>query len=265
MPARSGATIGITSSTCILWLAAPWFLEPAQFWTSVVLLFALSGLLRPSISANLSIIGIRFLGPTLASTFAATTPIFGACIGILFLDETLTWPIALGTMGIMLAVMILSKRKKEPAGSAVKTWPLWAILFPLGAACLRSVAHVMIKVGMLEVPDPYFAALVAFTTSSIVMLSLQWRQGMEALTLSNPGFKYFVGAGLVFSAAVLLLNIALLKGDIVVVIPMISAIPIFSMLLSIVVFRVEKITLRTVLVLALIVPSVAAVGVFGKL
>ena len=48
-----------------------------------------AGLIRPAISANLSLAGMRYLGPTLATTLASTSPLFGAAFGILWLGEVL--------------------------------------------------------------------------------------------------------------------------------------------------------------------------------
>ena len=37
-----------------------------------------------------------------------------------------------------------------------------ALLLPVGAALLRSFAHVFAKIGMEAIPSPFFVALVAY-------------------------------------------------------------------------------------------------------
>jgi len=47
-----------------------------------------------------------------------------------------------------------------------------------------------------------------------------------------------------------------LRGHIVTVVPIVACSPVFTMLLSVLVFRRERLTSRTVLAVALVVPSV---------
>jgi DME family drug/metabolite transporter len=60
-----------------------------------------------------------------------------------------------------------------------------------------------------------------------------------------------------------LLNNALIRGDIVTVVPIIAAAPVFTMLMSWLIFRREKITARTLAALALVLPSVILIVVLG--
>ena len=59
--------------------------------------------------------------------------------------------------------------------------------------------------------------------------------------------------------AVLSLNQALIIGEVVTVVPIVSCNPIFTMLLSIFIFRKRKDKTSTVLALALVLPSVMMV------
>ena len=88
---RNGATISIASSAVFFWLMAPFLLDGANWQRSAVLIFVLVGLFRPSVSANLAVAAMRYLGPTMATTLSATSPLFGAALGVLWLGESLTW------------------------------------------------------------------------------------------------------------------------------------------------------------------------------
>ncbi len=254
---RSGTMVSIVTAALFYWALAPFLLDGSHWTKPALLIFVLAGLFRPSVSANLSVAGIRILGPTLSSTLSATAPIFGATLGVLWLGETLTWPIAIGTGGVVTAIVLLSKKSSRvPA-----TWPLWALTLPIGAAAVRSLAHVLTKIGMEDIPDPYFAGLVGFSVSAIVtILNQSMRKNSVAIQWRNTGYYWFVAAGFAFSTAILSLNTALMRGQIVTVVPIIAAAPIFSMLLSIFVFRREKLTARTVLAVFLVVPSVAYIA-----
>lgn len=257
--ARTGAAIGIGASALCFWLVAPWFLDLRHFYHPAVLLFILIGLIRPALSATLAISAIHHLGPTLAGTLSSIAPVFGAAFGILWLGEVLTWPVALGTGGIIVAVALMAR---TDVGSA-RSWPTWALLLPIGAALVRSLSHAVTKVGMLEIPDPYFAALVGFTVSALVTIGLQSARTRGRLPLKGAGLAWFMISGAIFALAVLSLNQALLTGEIVIIVPIIAAAPVFTMLLSVTIFRRERITARTFMALGLVVPSVVAVVVWG--
>lgn len=250
---RQGAAISITAAALFHWLMAPWMLDGSNWTKSAVFIFIAVGIFRPSLSANLSVSGTRFLGPTLSSALGSTSPLFGVALGVLWLGEAFTWQIALGTAGIIAAVLMLSL-----GNARVKTsWPLWALALPIGAALIRSLAHVFSKIGMREIPDPYFVGLVGFSVSAIIALT--------AARISKPaapvdwrgrGAYWFVAAGFMFGTAIISLNNALLRGEITMVVPIIAMSPIFSMLLSIFVFKREHLTARVVIAVLMVVPSV---------
>ena len=105
-----------------------------------------AGLIRPVLSANLGMAGTRLLGPTISSTLSATAPLFGISFGLFILGETLTWPVAFGTAGIIAGVLILSSGR-----AASRDWPLYALAFPIAAAaCL----HYALEVQPLTVMTP---------------------------------------------------------------------------------------------------------------
>ena len=250
---RSGAAISIVSSAVLYWLVSPWLLDGAHWSHPAVLIFAAIGLFRPSVSANLAVAGMRYLGPTLATTLSSVSPVFSVAMGVLWLGEVLNGTTALATTGIIAAVVMLAKRDvKIPT-----TWPLWAIGLPVAAAAVRSIGHVLSKIGMEGIPDPYFAGLVGFTVSAMVMILVQWaRPEPQRIQWRRRDPYWFVLGGLTMGIALLCLNTALLRGEVVSVIPIVAASPVFTMLLSIFVFHRETLTPRIVMAVLVVVPSV---------
>lgn len=250
---RSGAAISIFSSAVLYWLVSPWLLDGAHWSHPAVLIFVAIGLFRPSVSANLAVAGMRHLGPTLATTLSSVSPVFSVALGVLWLGEMLNWATVLGTAGIIAAVVMLAKRDvKIPA-----TWPLWALGLPVAAALVRSIGHVLSKIGMEGIPDPYFAGLVGFTVSAAVMLLVQQvRPEPQRIQWRRRDPYWFVLGGAIMGIALLCLNTALVRGEVITVIPIVAASPVFTMLLSIYVFRSEKLTPRIVLAVFVVVPSV---------
>ena len=257
MDSRSGAAITISTSAMLYLLVSPFFLNLEYLLEPAILIFVLVGLFRPAVSANLALAGLKFLGPTLSSTLTSTAPLFAVGLGIIFLDEVLNFSIGIGTLVIVLAIMMLAKKD----GKISSGWPLWALALPIGAAAIRALAHVLTKVGMEEIPDAYLAGLIGFVVSAIVTLIIhKSRRVSSTISLKNPGTKWFMSASACFSHAVLSLNTALYNGQVIQVIPIVAASPIFTLLLSIGIFRQEVITKRIVLAVFMVVPAVMLIA-----
>ena len=255
---RTGTALSISSAALCYWFVSPLFLNPAHFLNSAVFIFILVGIFRPSLSANLSVAGIKFLGPTLSSTMSSTTPVFAAILGIWFLGELFSWQIGLGTAGIIAGVLLLSS-----ANIKIKSdWPLWAMLLPVGAALIRALAHVLSKIGMEDIPDPYFVGLVGFTVSAVItVLSLRIKRSYEPIAWRSHSPYWFVIAGTCFAAAIFALNNALLIGEVTVVAPLVATAPIFSILLSIFIFKREQFSFRILGAIFVVVASVALISI----
>lgn len=254
---RTGAMVSITAAAVTLWLVAPFFMHWSYWLEPAVLIFAAIGLFRPALSANLAVAGLRYLGPTLVSTLASTSPLFGTAMGVLILGEMFTLPLALGTGGIIVAVLLLSKR-----GKIAVDWPFWALFLPIGAALLRALGHVLSKIGMeAGIPDPYFASIVGFTVSAILTWSVRGiRREPVVVDWRSPGVKWFALGGATTSIAIVCLNTGLLRGDLVVIAPIVATSPLFTMLLSVLVFRREKLTLKIVVATLIVVASVIVIA-----
>jgi DME family drug/metabolite transporter len=254
---QTGALIDIGASTLCFWLLLPFLIEWHYWLTTATAIFVAVGFFRPFLSASLGAWGVRFLGPTLTSTVSATTPFFGAGFGVFLLGEHLTLPVAGGTAAIIFGLVLLSYR-----GKVKVAWPVWALLFPLGAAILRAGANSFNKVGLEYVPSPYYAGLVTFTVAFVIALSVQ---GARRTALPNfrtqPGLLWFGAAGVVHAVAVTLVNYALQISEVIIVLPLISTYPLFSLALSLLVFKREVLSMRAIVAVALVIPGVLLIAI----
>ena len=249
--------IGVSVS--IYWLAAPFYME-AWYWTASVLpLLIMLGCFRPLLSANLGMAGTRILGPTINATLSAIAPLFGVALGVVLLAETLSWEIAVGSVGIVAGVILISSR-----GPSSRTWPLVALLLPIGAAFVRSLSHAFSKIALEEIPSPFFIVVVAYSVSFVLALANQVRTGRPGYEAVAPeGVKWLIVTGATYGVAVLVLNMALLHGRLIVVAPIVACAPLFTLLLGAAVFRENAITRRVVIAVLIVVPSVALIGIRG--
>jgi uncharacterized membrane protein len=253
--ARSGALVSVATSALAYWLFAPFFLESWYWLTTAALMFAIVGIIRPALSTTLAISSIKMMGPTLTSSLTAATPIFGAMFAIVILGEHLSLPIAIGTAAVVAGAVVAAWSPK----GLKRTWPLWAIVLPLGASLIRAIGHIATKYGLIEVDSPSFAVLVG-NTVSLATAAFMFRRQKRPLSVTGGSNVWFFAAGIANALSLQFLNNALALGDVVAVVPIVSATPVFTLLLGLFYFGRETITWRTVGTIVLIVPGVILVA-----
>jgi len=228
--------------------------------TSAVLVFAVLGLFRPFLSANFALAGVRYLGPTLTSTLASTSPLFAAVFAILILGESLTLAVLIGTLTIVIAVGMLTQRRETK-----DSWPAWALLLPIGAAAIRALGHAMTKLGLNTVPDPLFAGLVSYTVSLAIALIAMFSRDQRIYRDAkwSPGLLWFFAGGVINGISIWSLNTALNLGSVITVVPIVALSPIFTFLLGFLIFRRETFTFRIILAMLLVVPGVILIAIAG--
>ncbi|HZT47938.1 MAG TPA: EamA family transporter, partial [Hyphomicrobiaceae bacterium] len=257
--ARSGTLVSVATSAGVYWLFAPLYLHGWYWFTSAAVLFAVVGIIRPALSTTLAISSIKLMGPTLTSSLTSATPIFGAMFAIAVLGERLTLPIAMGTGAVVAGAVAAAWNPK----GLKRSWPLWAIVLPLGASLIRAIGHIATKYGLIEVNSPSFAVLVGNSVSLATAVFLFRREGAP-VSGSGAGNLWFFAAGVANALSVQFLNNALAIGDVVAVVPIVSATPVFTLLLGMLYFGRETITWRTIATMALIVPGVILVALSGR-
>lgn len=244
-------------SLAIYWMAAPFYMKAAYWLSPAIFLLVAAGLIRPIISANLGTMGNRILGPTISSTVSACGPLLGVTLGVLVLSEKLDWQTAVGTVGIVTAIMFLSWQ-----GKTKPSWPVWALLFPVGAAFVRTASHALAKLGLEQIPSPIFVALVSYSVSfPLAWLYHKYRsRNVVVSSVPRAGIVWMMLGGTFYGTAVMLLNTALMWSDLVIVSPLISCTPFFTLLLGIFFFKEANIDRRAIVAVALVVPSVILIG-----
>ncbi len=251
---RSAALVNMGATTLMYWVLSPFFIELSYWLTSAAAMFAIVGLFRPFLSINLAVASVKMMGPTLTSGLGATNPLFAAILAILLLDESLTWPVAVGTGAIVAGVAVSAIR----SGGISRGWPLWALFLPFGAAFFRAAGHPITMIGFQELSSPFFAGMVSYSVSLIVAL-IAFR--VQKRTISNLSWSYgwFALAGMINGLSIYLMNTALQHGQLLTVAPIVACSPVFTMLFSVLIFKRETITPRTVVTVALVVGGVILV------
>lgn len=252
MPPLAGAAISVPSATLLFWLAAPFTIDIATVQGRAVTIFAAVGLLFPAAVTILTFAANRRLGPTVAGTLGNLAPLFAVLGAFAVLGERPAVGQVAGLLVIVAGVLLLS----WPGGiSGAPRWPLWALLLPLAAAAIRGAIQPAVKSGLVIWPEPFAAGLIGYSVSSLVVLAVAARAGvLRAVT--RRGAMVFAGVGLCNGAAVLLLYVALGKGPVSLVSPLVATYPLFTLAFSAVLVRTEPLGARVIAGVALSVAGV---------
>ena len=231
-------------------------MQREHWFTLGALVFALSGLLHPVLSRFCAYESNRRVGATVSTTFDSTSPLFGAALAMTFLGEQLDWVIALGTLVTIFGVTFLYWNPVNP-GQLIRT----AVLFSIGAAATRALAAVAAKFGLDLVPNPIMAVFCAFAVSTLVSLTLMRVQNKPVFReLKSRGAWWFVISGSFSAAAGACLYFSLSMGKVLIVLPIVSAAPLFTLLIALV-LRLEVVTSRIALGVLITIVGVATVSI----
>ena len=247
----AGAAIGVPSSTLVFWCLAPFLLDTGGFNLAAAGMFALVGLFFPAVVTLLTYTGNQRMGPTITSSISCTTPLFALSGAIVFLGEGLSAGNVLGTAAIVLGMLALSWSGEARA----RSWPLWAIALPVAAAALRALAQVLTKAGLALWASPYAAGLIGYTVSAVVILAATRLRGVRA-PADRRATPWFVATGMLNGASLFLMYTALGKGTVALVSPIVATYPLFTLGLSLLLLRQERVPPRVALGAVLTVAGV---------
>ena len=253
MPAIAGARVSIPSAMLVLWLISPLF-DWSGWQVGAAALFAFIGLFYPAAVTLLIFAANRRLGPTVAGTIGSTTPLFAVLGAAVLLGEALGARELIATGAIVLGTMALSKRPGSAGGGA----PQSALWLPWSAAVLRALAQVLAKGGLALWPNPFMAALIGYSVSAAVVWTVPaLGAGRAASGFNRRGTGWFVLTGLLNGAMLLSMYCALATGPVHVVAPIVATYPLFTLALSALLLRQERLNRRLVIGVMLTVAGIA--------
>jgi drug/metabolite transporter (DMT)-like permease len=251
--ALSGARVSIPSTTAVLWLLSPLFMDSAGEIVPAAGIFALVGLFYPAAVTLLNFEANRRMGPTIAGTVGSTAPLFAVVAAVLFLGESASVQLFGGCMLVVIGTAVLCFVPGVPRAG----WRHTALWLPLAAATLRALAQVLSKAGLVLWPNPFAAALIGYTVSTLAIWQLPRYLKLRASpALSPAGKRWFALTGLLNGGAVLMMYSALLQGTVGVVSPIVAVYPVFTLALSAMLLRQERMGMRMMAGVALTVAGV---------
>ncbi len=138
---------------------------------------------------------------------------------------------------------------------------LAGIAFGLTAAVAYGTAQVLARHSVSDLAPPLVGTFIALAWGTLGFFLLTVR-GLQRGGYSGRGVLYFAAAGVCSAGGVMLMFQALSRGNVVVVSPLVSTNPLFTLVLAAVLLRdVERITRRTIVGALLVVLGVVVVTV----
>jgi drug/metabolite transporter (DMT)-like permease len=112
----------LTLGTCLIGVAIPWLGRQQVTLTSTVVLSVVAlGVLSTGIAYVLNYRLIQDEGPTAASLTNYLTPVVAVLLGVLFVDERLSWNLVIGTALVLLGVWIAERNRGDRGSAASDT------------------------------------------------------------------------------------------------------------------------------------------------
>jgi drug/metabolite transporter, DME family len=222
----------------------------------VMIYYVISGCMQPLFARALFYQGITRMGVARAGPLRGIEPLFATAIAVVFFREQPGWQVFLGTILIVASLWLISGKQ---AGDT--QWRLLDAVFPIGAALISAVSQSLRKQALNVIPDPFIAVAVVTTVSLILLLGFIFATGRTGqLKMERDGFRFFLCAALVATTAQVANFIALARGDLSVIIPLLNTTPLFTVFFSAIFLRaVENINIRIVLGAVLMVGGIVLI------
>ena len=234
-------SFGVSTACMWIYLIATTSLE---FLSSPAMIyFVISGCVQPLLARALFYEGITRIGVARAGPLRGTEPFFATIIGVSFLHEQPGALVYLGTILIMTSLWLISGRQ-----DGATKWRLLDTAFPISAALISAISQSLRKQGLKILPDPFVAVAIVTTVSLVLFVIFVMTTGRaKLLRMERQGFSFFLVAALLATAAQVLNFVALGRGELSVIIPLLNTTPLFTVLLSVLFLRkVETVNRRVV-------------------
>ena len=217
------------------------------------LFFILRGIIDPGIVAFIIYIALRKIGIVFVTPIIAAYPLVSTLLSVIFLKEILTLFIAFGTFLIILGAVLLSFRRTQN-----KTHLKYIIMVGVSSSIIGLSAFIT-KFALNISDTPVSGLALSFTTGIIVQILIitlfkKWKD----LHMGWNNAKFFFLSGIFVSIGFVFGFLAFSKGDLIIVAPLVSMMPLFALILShLILKKHETITKNIIIGTVFIVLGVA--------
>ena len=228
-----------------------------EFLTSPAMIYYLiSGCMQPLFARALFYEGITRIGVARAGPLRGIEPLFAAAIALIVFNERPGLQVYVGTVLIVASLWLISGKQEKG-----QRWRYLDALLPIGAALISAVSQTLRKQALKIIPDPFVAVAMVTTVSLFLLLGFVGTTGRaRQFRMNRSSFKFFLGAALVATSAQIANFIALGRGQMSVIIPLLNTTPLFTVCFSALFLRkVETVNMRIICGAALMVGGVVLI------
>ena len=248
--------ISILVQNVVLWPAT--FLLtgiPPVSWISVGL-FVIVGISQLGVRL-LAYTGVLKIGASRSSALQSINPLISATIAIVVLKESATPLTIVGTLLVVTGVILISWKAEQE----LLSFRWWHLLLPVGAAILSGVNHPMRRYALSLSNEPlFFSAFMGFVTLLAFAGYMTISSQKPRLIWDQRALWPFVCTGIFETFSIFLIIKALSIGPVVVITPIASTYPVWSLIGAKLFLRdVERIGLRATVGILSVVAGTAAI------
>jgi len=226
--AGTATLVSITTNLVAMWTLALTVGAIGRIPRAAVLTFLLAGTLAPALARLTYYESLKRIGVARASTISNTTPLFTALLAIPVLGESLSWPLAAGTLCVVAGLALTAR--PDPAAPARRPWT--GALLALNTAVLASISFLLRKLGLRMFPDPAVASALTVTGSLLTLVPYLWlRSRTEPLRADGRSLSYLIAGSVFTTGGFLAYFFALSLSEVVRVTPLANTTPLFALAL----------------------------------
>ncbi len=183
---------------------------------------------------NLSFLAIGRIGAARAGAIVGTSAVFASILAIALTGERPHWVVLLGTVVVALGLTAaLGRNIRESAGAGRAAFTGYLLAF--GAACCYGTTNVVVKQLTQDYTSPLVVSTISLFFGVLMVAPVAGRQAVSRLreARQSPGFLFYAAlSGLAAAAGVNCTYFALQRADVVIVAPVVSANPLFTLILA---------------------------------
>ena len=187
---------------------------------------------------NLSYLAVGRIGAARAGAIVGTSAVFASILAITFTGERPHWVVLVGTVVVVAGLATaLGKNILETAGgqSAGRRVAFIGYLLAFGAACCYGTTNVVVRQLTIDYTSPLVVATISLFFGILLVAPVAGKQAVSRIgeVRQSPGFMLYAAlSGLAAATGVNCTYFALQRAEVVVVAPIVSANPLFTLLLA---------------------------------
>ena len=218
--------VSILMQNLLLWTAIFFTGGVPQVPVFGVLLFTLVGLFQLGVRL-FAYTGVEKIGASRSSALQSVSPLISATIAITILGEHASLFIIIGTFLVVGGIALISwKPEKELLG-----FRRWHLLLPIGAAFLSGINHPIRRYVLTIANEPlFFSALMGTVSLAGFLVYLAVSPVSHRLLWNRQAIGPFLATGLCETFSILCIITAISLGRVVVVVPIASSYPVWSLI-----------------------------------